>query len=142
MLLAGSRSVGRLIRMSMVLISIFSGSLALPQEKPVPMDRKTLSEFVGAYQWAEDHFIYIRFWDELGKDQLGAFDESGMVRALFPLGNDTFFVGAGLASPTPVEAHVRFGRNQNGTIKSLSWQSEGVAERIANRAEIYTEETV
>src|SRR6266568_2328540 len=92
MLFAGNRSVWQLIGRGIVVVSVVSGCLAMPQEKPVPMDRKTLSEFVGSYQWAEDHFIYIRFWDELGKDQLGAFDESGMVRALFPLGHNRFSV--------------------------------------------------
>jgi pimeloyl-ACP methyl ester carboxylesterase len=112
------------------------------QEKSIPPDRKTLSEFVGAYQWTDDHFIYIQFWDELGKDQLGAFDESGTARALYPLGGDRFFVGAGLVAPDRAEAGVNFERNERGAIKSFSWQPEGAAERIAKRMEIYKEEAV
>lgn len=116
--------------------------LALSQDKPAPVDRKTLSQFVGAYRWAADHFIYIRFWDELGKDQLGAFDESGMVRALYSVGSDGFFVGAGLASRTPIEARVTFERNQKGAIKSLSWQPVSGVKRLAKRVEIHREEAV
>ena len=128
---------------SPVLVMLMACDLvALPQEKPVPVDRKTLSQFVGAYQWGADHFIYVRFWDELGKDQLGAFDESGMARALYPLGADRFFVGASLASPAPLEARVSFERNEMSTIKSLSWQPEGAAARTAKRVDIYSEEAV
>ena len=50
-------------------------------EKPVHVDSKILSKYVGVYRWAPNHFLYIQFWDELGKDQLGAFDESGEIRA-------------------------------------------------------------
>lgn len=75
------------------------GLPAQMKEAPVHMDRTTLAQYTGAYQWDADHFLYVQFWDELGKDQLGAFDESGMVRSLYPLGSDNFFVGAGIVSP-------------------------------------------
>ena len=112
------------------------------QEKPVSLDRKILAEYVGAYQWTPNHFVYIQFWDELGKDQLGAFDESGEVRALYALGADKFFVGSGLASPTPVEARIAFERDEKGKIKSLARQSEGAASRVAQRVDVYKEESV
>src|SRR5271169_2247767 len=87
------------------------------QEKKVSVDHKTLAEYVGVYRWAPNHFLYIQFWDELGKDQLGAFDDSGEVRALYALGTDAFFVGGGLASPTPVEARIAFKRDEKGKIE-------------------------
>ena len=113
------------------------------QEKPVSVDRKILADYAGVYRWAPNHFLYIQFWDEFGKDQLGAFDESGEVRALYALGTDKFFVGSGLASPSPVEARIAFTRDEKGRIKSLAWQPEGAAaSRTLERAEVYKEESV
>lgn len=125
----------------MVMLAIF-GVASQADEKPVNIDHKTLSEYAGVYQWAPNHFLYIQFWEELGKDQLGAFDESGEVRALYALGADKFFVGSGLASPAPVEARIAFERDEKGAIKTLVWQPEGSTSRIAKRASIYKEKRV
>src|SRR4029453_2629827 len=35
------------------------------------VDRASLAQYQGAYQWSANHLVYIQFWDELGKDQLG-----------------------------------------------------------------------
>jgi hypothetical protein len=41
-----------------------------------------------------------------------------------------------------VEARITFERDEKGKIKSLSWQTEGAASRIALRVEVYKEEPV
>ena len=60
--LSTRRLIGVLLMTAMTMVCDIA---TVSQEKSIPPDRKTLSEFVGAYQWTDDHFIYIQFWDEL-----------------------------------------------------------------------------
>jgi pimeloyl-ACP methyl ester carboxylesterase len=99
-------------------------------------------EYRGAYQWDPDHFLYLQTWDELGPGQLGAFDESGEMRTLFPAGHDQFFTGPGLAFPVPREAGVIFRRDERGAISELVWRRDGAPDRLAKRARPYAEEEV
>jgi len=108
----------------------------------ISMDRPSLGQYVGAYEWGPDHFVYIQFWDELGKDQLGVFDESGEIRALYPMEKDKFVVGSGIAIPIPVEARIRFQRNAQGAVASLSWEPVGKEMRTAQRVEPYSQRDV
>jgi dipeptidyl aminopeptidase/acylaminoacyl peptidase len=61
---------------------------------------------------------------------------------LYPLGADKFFVGAGLASPAPIEARISFQRDPGGAVVTLLWQPEGTATRTARRVDLYREELV
>jgi pimeloyl-ACP methyl ester carboxylesterase len=106
------------------------------------VERALLAQYQGTYEWGPNHFIYVQFWDELGKDQLGAFDESGLVRSLYPMGDDKFFIGPGLAFPAPLEARVIFHRNAQGTVASLSWARPGEAAHVAQRVAQYSQQDV
>jgi pimeloyl-ACP methyl ester carboxylesterase len=105
-------------------------------------DRNSLAQYEGAYEWSPGQFVYVEFWGELGKDQLGTFDESGKVRALYPMGNDKFFAGPGVAFPVPLEARVTFHRDAQGAVTSMSWESSGEVPRIARRAKPYSQTEV
>lgn len=106
------------------------------------VDHTSLEQYVGAYEWSADHFIYVQFWDELGKDTLGAFDESGETRALYPMGDDVFFAGSGLSFPVPLEARIAFHRNAHGVVTSLSCEPPGKVARIAQRVKLYSQDEV
>jgi pimeloyl-ACP methyl ester carboxylesterase len=108
----------------------------------VSTDRASLAQYVGAYQWGPEHFVYIQFWDELGKDQLAAFDESGEMRALYQADESKFFAGSGLAFPIPAEARIVFQRNARGAVTSLRWEPVGKVATIAQRVELYTQTDV
>lgn len=106
------------------------------------VERSALAQYQGTYEWGSNHFVYVQFWDELGKDQLGAFDESGESRSLYPMGNDKFFVGPSLAFPLPLEARIVFHRDPHGAITSLAWKEPGKTARVAQRVKVYSQEDV
>jgi uncharacterized protein len=109
----------------------------------VSVDEKTLRDYVGAYQWQRDSFLYLQLWNEFaGTNQLVAFDESGEVRTLYPTDRDRFFAGPGAAVPTAVESRIEFQRDGTGKITSLTWRRDGAAPRIARRVEIERHEEV
>ena len=105
-------------------------------------DRASHAQYQGAYEWTANHLVYIQFWDELGKDQLGIFDESGETRTLYAMGDDKFFVGSGVAYPVPLEARIAFHRNEWGAVTSLSWQSPGKVTRVAERVTPYSQQDI
>ena len=107
------------------------------------LDEAALREYVGAYQWGPDAFVYLERWDELARSkQLVALDESGDVRTLYPTGPDRFFAGPGAAVRSEIESHVSFQRGAAGEIVSLRWQREGVPERLARRVALDAREDV
>jgi pimeloyl-ACP methyl ester carboxylesterase len=106
------------------------------------VDRASHAQYQGAYEWTANHLVYIQFWDELGKDQLGIFDESGETRTLNAMGDDKFFVGSGVAYPVPLEARIAFHRNERGAVTSLSWQSPGKVARAAERVTPYSQQDI
>jgi pimeloyl-ACP methyl ester carboxylesterase len=106
------------------------------------LERASLARYQGTYEWGPNHFIYVQFWDELGKDQLGAFDESGQVRSLYPMGDDKFFIGPGLAFPVPLEARIAFHRSAQGAVASLSWARPDEPARVAERVAQYSQQDV
>jgi hypothetical protein len=117
------------------------------QQPPIlPLAGVALSEFTGVYAWEPNAFVYLQMWDEFagfGKPrQLVAFDESGDVRVLYPTDRDGFFTGPTAAVATSIQSKIRFQRNANGTIVSLTWQREGGPARTAERVEIERREAV
>jgi hypothetical protein len=96
-------------------------------------DEEVLREYAGVYQWGPNAFVYLQMWSEFtGTSQLGAFDESGEVRALYP----------GVAVPASIESRVEFQRDGTGKISALTWQREGAPPRIAPRVEIEKHEEI
>lgn len=118
--------------------------LPAPQVPAVrSVDEKILREYVGAYQWEPNAFVYLQMWKEFtGKNQLVAFDESGEVRVLYPADDERFFAGPGAAVPSAVESRIEFQRDSNGKVRSLTWQHGGAAPRSARRVEIEKRENV
>ena len=107
------------------------------------VDEKTLREYAGTYQWAQNAFLYLQMWNEFtGTNQLVAFDESGEVRTLYPTDHDRFFAGPGAAVPTTIQSRIEFQRDATGKIASLTWRRDGAAPRIARRVEIERQEEV
>ena len=120
---------------------VIARSLQTPAVRSV--EEKVLREYAGVYQWEPNSFVYLQLWNEFtGTNQLGAFDESGEVRMLYPTDPDRFFAGPGAAVPTSIESRIEFQRNASGAITSLTWQREGAPPRIARRVEIERHEDV
>jgi len=107
-----------------------------------PADRASLSRYAGAYRWDADHYLYIQFWDELGPDQPAVFDESGLVRALWRMGPDRFFVGQEAGVPAPFQATITFQRRPDGSIGSLQWLEPNAPPREARRGTVEHAEDV
>ena len=74
--------------------------------------------------------------------QLGAFDESGELRALYPTDRDRFFTGPGAAVASSIESRVEFQRDARGRIASLTWHRESAPPRTARRADVEKHEDV
>ena len=93
------------------------------------LDETVLREYTGVYSWSADQFLYLQLWDEFtgfGKPrELVAFDESGVVRTLYPTERDEFFVGPGMAVSSSVESRITFDRDDHGSITALKWQQNG-----------------
>jgi pimeloyl-ACP methyl ester carboxylesterase len=110
------------------------------------VDEKVLREYTGVYRWGPDAFVYLQLWHEFtGFDkpgQLVSFDESGVIRVLYPTGDDRFFAGPGVATPSSVESRIDFQRDSTGRISSLTWASDGSAARTALRADVERREDV
>ena len=122
-------------------VAIVCSGLQTPTVRSV--DEKVLREYAGVYQWGPDAFLYVQMWTEFGaKSQLGAFDESGEIRALHPTNRDRFFAGPGLSVSSSIESRVDFQRDAGGKIVSLTWQREGAPSRTARRVEIERHEDV
>src|SRR5687767_1036476 len=79
------------------------------------VDENVLREYTGVYRWGPDAFVYLQLWHEFtGFDepgQLVAFDESGVIRVLYPTADDRFFAGPGAAVPSSVESRIDFQRD-------------------------------
>jgi pimeloyl-ACP methyl ester carboxylesterase len=114
---------------------IAQSPVQIPQVRS--LDEPTLREYAGAYQWEKDGFLYLQMWGEFsGSPQLGAFDESGEVRALYPTDRDRFFAGPGLAVASSIESRIEFQRDGAGRSASLTWLRESGPPRVARRVDI------
>jgi hypothetical protein len=79
------------------------------------VDETVLREYAGVYQWDTKAFVYLQMWSEFSTThQLGAFDESGELRALYPTDRDRFFTGPGAAVSSSIESRVEFQRDARG----------------------------
>ena len=99
------------------------------------LDPKALAEYTGAYQIGADRFAYVQPWDELGGDHPMWFDESGEIRALYPVAPDQFVVGPAASLPAPAEARVTFTRGPDGAIAGLVRRPLGGAAAAAGPIE-------
>ena len=134
-----------------VLVAAVAGGAAVARNRLQPptiraVDETALREYTGAYRWGPDAFVYLQLWHEFtGFDkpgQLVAFDESGVIRVLYPTGDDRFFAGPGVAVPSSVESRIEFQRDSAGRIGSFTWTSDGSASRTAVRADVERREDV
>jgi alpha/beta superfamily hydrolase len=117
---------------------------ACPQQTPRPASSpEGQRQYQGAYRWDDDaNFVYLQPWEELtGQNLLTAFDELGDVRALYPLGADSFSAGRAAAVPEPIEARIAFLR-QAGQVTALTWERESGTRRTARRVVLDTSEDV
>ena len=109
-------------------------------------DETVLREYTGVYSWGTDAFVYLQLWNEFsGFDkppQLVAFDESGEIRVLYPIGQDQFFAGPGAAVSKSVESRIEFQRDAAGGLISLTWRREAGPARMARRVDIEKREDV
>ena len=126
---------------TVVLGTIITRSLQTPVVRSV--DETVLREYAGVYQWDAKAFVYLQMWSEFSPThQLGAFDESGELRALYPTDRDRFFTGPGAAVASAIESRVEFQRDARGSITSLTWQREGAPPRTARRMDVEKHEDV
>lgn len=110
--------------------------------KSVRLEPRALARYQGTYEVDHDHYAQIRFWSELGENQLGYFDEPGEMRSLFPMGDDAFFVGSGVSYPVPLKATIVFTRGPQGEIRSFSLQTPEGSRHICRRTELSHQEDV
>lgn len=82
----------------------------------------TPAKYFGIFQFAPDHCVYIRTWDELGDNQLTFFDDSGRVGALNASSETEFFSGPALWLPLPREIRAKF-QQQGGQMTGLEWNA-------------------
>jgi dienelactone hydrolase len=132
-----------------LVFAILLGALILrSQQSPAvrTLDEAALREYAGVYQWAPDAFVYLQLWKEFTgfsePGQLVAFDETGELRTLYPIGTDRFFAGPGAAVPASVESRIEFQRDAASKIASLTWSREGASARTARRVDIERREDV
>jgi hypothetical protein len=103
---------------------------------PPPAARPDAARLAGAYRWEPGGHVDILAWDELGPGAIVAFDDDGRVRALTPAGPGAFTAGRALGAPEPVGARVRFEPADGpGPARTLVWEEEGGAARVARRVE-------
>ena len=134
---------GRRVAGVAVLLGVLTARPALQTPAVIAVDEKALREYTGVYQWTPNAFVYLQLWSEFGgPPTLGAFDESGDVRALHPSDRDRFFAGPGMTVATAIESRIAFQRDAQGRIVSLTWQREGGAPRSAKRVDIERREDV
>ena len=118
-------------RIAVMLATTVVSSIVLAGQVPAihGLDEKVLREYTGAYSWSANQFLYLQLWDEFtgfGKPrELVAFDESGVVRTLYPTERDEFFAGPGMAVSSSVESRITFERDDSGSITALKWQQNG-----------------
>ena len=126
-----------------VLLGVLVARSALQTPAVRSIDEKALREYAGVYQWGPDAFVYLQMWSEFAATpQVGAFDESGEVRALYPSDRDRFFAGPGIAVANTIESRIEFQRDPTGRIVSLTWQRDGGSPRRARRVDIERQEEV
>jgi pimeloyl-ACP methyl ester carboxylesterase len=126
-------------------IVVFGTLIARSLQPPVvrSVDETVLREYAGVYQWDDKTCVYLQMWSEFSPaHQLGAFDESGELRALYPTDRDRFFTGPGAAVSSAIESRVEFHRDASGRITSLTWQREGAPPRTARRMDVEKHEDV
>jgi hypothetical protein len=119
------------------LFGVFFARSALLTPALRAVDESVLREYTGVYQWDGGGFLYLQMWGEFtGKNDFGAFDESGELRALHPTDRDRFFAGPGAAVSNAVESRIDFRRDDDGRIVALTWQRDGHLARTGRRVEI------
>lgn len=106
----------------------------------VPADPVQNEQYFGIYQVDPNRYLYIRTWDELGKDQLTYFDSSGEAGSLYPMSSTSFFSGPGILNPFPEKMRIRFATT--GKERELLLVETNLPEKSAKKMNIHKEEEV
>jgi pimeloyl-ACP methyl ester carboxylesterase len=94
-----------------------------------------LDEFLGNYREPDGRLIGIDRFDMDGGQTALLYSHyvSGVVRRMYPAGNDRFEIGASFGVPTPVEGTFRFVRNERRDVVAVALQMHGEKEIVAKR---------
>ena len=137
-------AIGGTIAAVLVVVAMARSGFQSPAVRD--LDEKVLRAYAGPYAWGSGGFVYLQLWNEFSgfekPPQLVAFDEDGLVRVLYPTGDDQFFAGPGAAVSGSVEARIRFQRDSAGKVTALVWERSGDPPRTARRVESEKHEDV
>ena len=99
------------------------------------------SAYCGNYRITERHQIGIdRFITDDGKNAVLISDySSGVVRRLFPVGQNRFVMGPGFNTATPTELTLTFVKDKQGAVKGVSLRNAQGAEQFAQRVPLRQE---
>ena len=94
-------------------------------------------QYAGSYKLGPDRFVDIGTYDLLKFSDT----RTGRTGPLYPLSETTFFSGASVEIPLPVDLRVTFVKNKQGTVTGLIW-SEAGAPAIRGKRLSHSQETV
>lgn len=97
----------------------------------ITVSKAALNVFPGTYQFESGESLLINLAPEYSSSGLYFFGQglmlthfgTGAIRALYPVDNDTFLVGAARAVGYPFAEQVTFLRDTNGNVTGLTWQT-------------------
>ena len=102
----------------------------------VPASPEQDQQYFGIYQVNTNRYLYVRTWDELGKDQLTYFDSSGEAGSLFRTSSTSFFSGPSVLNPFPERIQIRFERT------GLLLIEKNLPETFAKKMNLHKEEEI
>ena len=93
--------------------------------------KESLNDFLGTYQFESGESLLINLAPEYNNSGLYFFGQglmvthfgTGAIRALYPIGGDTFLVGSARAGGFPFKEQITFQRDATGKVSGLIWQT-------------------
>lgn len=101
------------------------------------VEEKIYEQYAGSYKLGPDRFVDIGTYDLLKFSDT----KTGRTGPLYPLSETTFFSGATVEIPLPVDLRVTFLKNNQGAVTGLIW-SEAGAPAIRGKKLSHRQETV
>lgn len=101
------------------------------------VEERIYQQYAGSYKLGSDRFVDIGAYDLLKFSDT----KTGRTGPLYPLSETTFFSGATVEIPLPVDLRVAFVKNKQGEVTGLTW-SEGGAPAIRGIKLSHRQETV
>lgn len=102
----------------------------------VPASPEQNQQYFGIYQVNPNRYLYIRTWDELGKDQLTYFDSSGEAGSIYQTSSTSFFSGPSMLNPFPEKIQIRFEKT------GLLLGEKNLPETFAKKVNLHKEEEI